>query len=146
MGIEVELQKMIQASPKSVWSLLASPQTWATWWPECDGARTLDSKAVREGSRLQVTIKPGNNMMDLEPEVDLFTEQRTLSFTHRSVLLQATCVFYLHEKKQGTLVVVQAVAEGLQPLLGRLLGRTHLLNIVLESGLRGLKRLAERME
>lgn len=146
MGIEVEQQKMILASPKVVWSLLASPQTWATWWPECDGARTLDGKAVREGSRLQVTFKPGNNMMDLEPEADLFTEHRTLSLTHRSAFLQLTCVFYLHEKSNGTLVVVQAVAEGIHSLVGRLLGRSHLLKISLESGLRGLKRLAERME
>ena len=146
MGIEVELRKMVQASPKSVWSLLASPKAWSTWWPECESASTLDSKALREGSQLRVAIKPGNNLMELEPEVDLFTDERTLSFTHRSALLQCTCVFYLHEKPTGTLVVVQAVSEGLQSFVAKIMGRGHLVQVVLESGLRGLKRLAERME
>lgn len=145
MGIEVELQKMVHASPEAVWSLIASPQTWPSWWQECDSARTADGKAVREGSRLLVAIKPGNRMMQVEPEVDLFTERRTLSLTHRSPLLQTTCSFYLHEKPKGTLVVVQAVSEGIQSTLARFLGRSHLLRVALESGLRGLKRLAERM-
>ncbi|MCG8459107.1 MAG: SRPBCC family protein [Holophagales bacterium] len=146
MGIEVELQKLVLASPKSVWALLASPGAWSTWWKEVEHAVAVDHKALREGSQLHLVIRPGNDQIELRPEVDLFTSERTLSLTHRSAMVQATCVFYLAEKRRGTQVDVHLVYSGPGSWLATLFGRRHLAQITLESGLRGLKRLAERME
>lgn len=147
MGIEVQQSKLVVAPAPTVWSLVASPKAWSTWWRECTSCRTLDGKAVREGSQLEIVIDPGTGAGTYVPVVDLFTDEKALSLTHRGSLVQATLVFYLSVKPggRGTEVRVDLVMDGLGPFFGRFLGRATTARIAVDNGLKGLKRYAERM-
>ncbi|MDA8017490.1 MAG: hypothetical protein MPN21_08580 [Thermoanaerobaculia bacterium] len=145
MGREIDISRNILAPADTVWELLEKPVTWKSWWPECENARILDRGALREGSSIEVTLRPDARTIDLLPTVDLFTMGKTLSLTHRSWALAATASFYLSAKDSGTHVRVQAVVEGLGVLYASLTGNGTLPLQLLDSALRGLKRTAERL-
>lgn len=145
MAREIDLSRTIQAPADTVWELLEKPVTWKSWWTECENARILDRGALREGSSIELTLRPDRRTLDLRPTVDLFTPGKTLSLTHRSWSLAATASFYLSEKSSGTHVRLQAVVEGLGMLFASLTGNGSLPLQVLDSALRGLKRTAERL-
>jgi uncharacterized protein YndB with AHSA1/START domain len=145
MGLEIDVQKNIDAAPATVWELLEKPPTWSTWWTECDHALAQDRRGLREGSQIELVLRPDRRPTTLMPVVELYTEEKTLSLTHRSSMVQATATFYLSSHRHGTRVRVQAVFEGLGILLLRLSGRGGVPLHTLDSALRGLKRVAERM-
>lgn len=145
MAREIDLTRLIQAPPETVWELIEKPVTWKSWWTECENARIVDRGALREGSAIEVSLRPDARAFTLQPTVDLFTFGKTLSLTHRSWSLAATAAFYVSAKSQGTQVRVQAVVEGLAMVLARLTGKGDLPLHVLDSALRGLKRTAERL-
>lgn len=145
MGREIDISRSIVAPIDTVWELVEKPVTWKSWWPECENAQILDRGALREGSSIEVTLKPDYRKYDFRPTVDLFTMGKTLSMTHRSWAVSATVSFYLSEKSSGTHVRLQAVVEGLGMLFAGLTGRGALPQQVLDSALRGLKRTAERL-
>ncbi|MEM8934660.1 MAG: hypothetical protein AAGE94_25925 [Acidobacteriota bacterium] len=93
----------------------------------------------------EIILDPGTGALTFQPEVDLFTDQKTLSLTHRSPFTQATCIYYLSSKRSGTEVRIELVMDGLGPFLGRFLGRRITAQVTVESALRGLKRYSERM-
>lgn len=145
MAREIDLTRIIQAPAETVWELLEKPVTWKSWWSECEHARILDRGALREGTAIEVALRPDSRAITLQPTVDLFTMGKTLSLTHRSWSLAATVAFYLTEKNNGTHVRLQAVVEGLGMIFARLTGNGDLPLHVLDSALRGLKRTAERL-
>lgn len=145
MGKEIDLSRNIQAPVEVVWELLEKPVTWKSWWKECEEARIVDRGALREGSAIEMTLRPDRRRLTLNPTVDLFTFGKTLRLTHRSPGLRTTAAFYVSEKQHGAHVRVQAVAEGLSILFLGLLGNGSLPLQVLDSALRGLKRTAEQL-
>lgn len=145
MGIELDLSKKILAPPGVVWGLLGNPSSWATWWRDCEVARITDHRSAREGARLDLVVKPGQRETSFSPTIDLYTEDRTLSLTHRSGISQATCVWYLNKKPNGTVVRAQLVYEGIGSLFVRLSGRKTLVRLALENQLKDLKKYSERM-
>lgn len=145
MGREIDISRTIVAPIDTVWELVEKPVTWKSWWPECENAQILDRGALREGSSIEVTLKPDYRKYDFRPTVDLFTMGKTLSLTHRSWAVRATVSFYLSEKSSGTHVRLQAVVEGLGMLIAGFTGRGALPQQVFDSALRGLKRTAERL-
>lgn len=145
MGIELDLSKNILAPPDVVWSLLAHPPAWGTWWRDCVSAHTADGRAAREGSTVEVVLKPGEKPSSYKPVIDLFTEHRTLSMTHRSSLSQGTCVWFLNKRPRGTEVRIQLVYEGIGSWWVRLSGRRILIQLAFENQLKDLKKYSERM-
>ena len=145
MGIELDLSKTVLAPPSVVWSLLGEPRSWSTWWRDCVSAQMADGRAPREGSPIQLVLKPGQQESSYEPTIDLYTEDRTLSLTHRSGLSRGTCVWYLNKKRNGTEVRLQLVYEGLGTWWVRLTGRRILVDLAFENQLKDLKKYAERL-
>ncbi len=145
MGIEVEQSKMIRSDPEIIWDLLERPEKWSSWWRECVEARITDDRALREGSRLELVLQPVRLRKTLRPVVDLLTERKTLSLTHRSPFLQTTFAWYLVERPDATVVKVEAVANGLFPFLVTIAQQSGVVRHTVQSHLRALKRAAERM-
>lgn len=145
MGKEIDLSRNIQAPVDVVWELLEKPVTWKSWWKECEEAHIVDRGALREGSAIEISLRPDNRLLTLHPTVDLFTFGKTLRLTHRSLALRATAAFYVSQKQHGAHVRVQAVTEGLSILFLTLVGSGSLPLQVLDSALRGLKRTAEQL-
>ena len=105
-------------------------------------ARTVDDKPLREGSSLEVVLQPRIQKLTFWPVVDLLTENRTLSLTHRSFAIQTTLTWYLAEKPNGTQVDVQAVVNGLLPCVLSVLQQRRIVEFTLKGALRGLKKAA----
>lgn len=145
MGIEIDLSKRILASQEVIWSLLGNPGSWAKWWRDCEVSQVKGGRSAREGSELELVLKPGASAINYHPVIDLYTEERTLSLTHRGGLSQATCVWYLNKSQNGTVVRVQLVYEGPGSLFVRLTGRSALVRLAIENQLKDLKKFAERM-
>lgn len=145
MAIEVEQSVNVATGPESVWRLLADPNSWKSWWPDCVDAHVSDYKVLREGSELVVVVQPQHSKLTFRPTVDLYTEQRTLSLTHRTVFFACTAAWYLQPREDGTRVTVRAVLAGPAAFLLRLLRRDAIVRLTLHSQLRGLKKVAERM-
>lgn len=145
MGIEVEQTKIIRADAEVVWDLLCQPEKWKGWWPECVDARVSDERALAEGSRLELVLRPGTLQLTLRPVVDLLTERKALSLTHHSPTLHTTCAWYLVEKPDATHVKAEVVANGLLPFLVTIAQRSSIVAMTLKRNLLGLKRTAERM-
>ncbi len=145
MGIEVEQTKIIRADPEVVWDFLERPETWKSWWPDCVEARVTDDGTLREGSRLELVVRPVRLALTLNPIVDLFTERKTLSLTHRSTFIQSTAAWYLHEKPDATHVKAELVFNGLFPFFITIAQRSGTVRASLKRNLLGLKRASERM-
>lgn len=145
MAIVVQHSTTIAAESDIVWRLLIDPSTWQTWWSDCLTATSNDLKQLREGSRLEVVVQPRRQKMTFNPEVDLMTEGKTLSLTHRSALVQCTLSWRLHSQPEGTRVTVRGVFTGLAALTMGLFRQDDTARFSLHGNLRGLKKVAERM-
>jgi len=144
MGIEVEETKIVRSDPEVIWELLSKPEGWKGWWPACVEARLAEDPVLRDGSQLEVVLKPATVKMTFHPVVDLFTENKHLSLTHRSAFIQTTAVWYLTPRPDATLVKAEIIFNGLFPFLVTIAQRSSVVRYALQSNLRGLKRHAER--
>lgn len=145
MAIVVEESVNVASAPETIWGLLVNVGAWHTWWPDCVEANTRDYRALREGSELKVLMQPKHQKMSLRPVVDMCTEGRSLSITHRSVMIRTTVVWTLKTGSAGARVSVRGVFAGLLVLLMQVVGQGHLFRFSLHRALRGLKKIAERM-
>ena len=145
MGIDADLSINVRADADVIWGLLVDPSTWSTWWRACIAARSVDGKTLREGSRLEVVLQVKHQKLTFRPEVDLLTENRTLSLTHRSFAVQTTTGWYLAEKSDRTQVNVQTVFNGLLPFFMSVLQQRSTVQMALKGNLQGLRRAAERI-
>ena len=145
MGIDADLSINVRADPDVIWSLLEDPSTWPGWWRSCVAARSVDGKALREGSRLEVVLQVKLQKLTFKPVVDLLTPNRTLSLTQRSFAVQTTTGWYLAEKPDRTEVKVQTVFNGLLPFFMSILQQRSTVQMALKSNLQGLRRAAERI-
>ncbi len=145
MGIDVDLSTGIRADPDVIWGLLETPSTWSTWWRGCITAQALDGRTLREGSRIEVVLQPKLQKFTFKPVVDLMTEHRALSLTHRSLFVQTTTAWYLAEKPDRTMVTVQTVFNGVMPFFMSILQQRSSVQLCLKANLQGLRRGAERI-
>ncbi len=145
MGIDAELSTSIRADPDVIWGLLEDPSGWSTWWRSCVAARVVDGRALREGSEIELVLQPKRQKFTFRPAVDLLTEQRTLSLTHRSLTVQTTTAWYLAEKPDRTQVTVQSVFNGVLPFAMSILQQRSTVQLALKVNLQGLRRAAERI-
>ncbi len=145
MGIDVDLSTGIRADPDVVWGLLEDASSWSTWWRGCITARAFDDRRLREGSQLELVLQPKLQKFTFKPVVDLLTENRALSLTHRSAFLQTTTAWYLVEKPDRTMVTVQSVFNGVMPFLMSILQQRSSVQLCLKGNLQGLRRAAERI-
>ncbi len=145
MGIDAEISTGIRADPDVIWGLLQDPSGWSSWWRSCVAAHTLDQRELREGSEIELVLQPKQQKFTFRPIVDLLTEQRTLSLTHRTSFVQTTTAWYLAEKPDRTQVTVQTVFNGLLPFLMSIFQQRGTVQLVLKTNLQGLRRHAERM-
>ena len=145
MGIDADLSIPVRADPDVIWDLLEDPSTWPGWWRSCVAARSVDGKALREGSRLEVVLQVKLQKLTFKPVVDLLTPNRTLSLTQRSFAVQTTTGWYLAEKPDRTEVKVQTVFNGLLPFVMSILQQRSTVQMALKSNLQGLRRAAERI-
>ncbi len=144
MGIDADLTTNVRADPDVIWTLLLDPAGWNSWWRGCIVARTLDDRSLREGSALEVVLQPKLQKFTFKPIVDLLTENKTLSLTHRSPMVQTTTVWYLAEKPDRTQVNVQTVFNGVLPFFMSILQQRNAVQLALKGNLQGLRRAAER--
>lgn len=146
MALKLEVSKFIAAAPATVWQLLDRPTTWKAWWEDCVEAIATDRKGLREGSQIELVLKPGYRRITFMPVVEIFSENKILSLVQKSGLVDATLTFYLQEDREGcTQVRCQLSFGGPYAILARLLRQTDLIRISHDRILRGLKRMAERM-
>ena len=144
MGIDVDLSTQIRADPEVIWELLVDPSGWNSWWRGCIAARCLDDRTLREGSELEVVLQPKLQKFTFRPFVDLLTENRTFSLTHRSIFVQTTTTWYLAEKPDRVQVNVQTVFNGILPFVMSILQQRSSVQLCLKGNLQGLRRAAER--
>ncbi|MCP3964077.1 MAG: hypothetical protein GY719_40110 [bacterium] len=144
MGIDADLSISVRADPEIIWGLLVDPSTWEGWWRGCVAARSTDGRTLREGSELEVVLQPKLQKFTFKPIVDLMTENRTLSLTHRSPIVQTTTVWYLAEKPDRTQVDLQTVFNGVLPFLMSILQQRRSVQLIMKKNLQGLRRVAER--
>ena len=145
MGIDADLSAGIRADPDVIWGLLVDASSWSTWWRACVSAESMDGKELREESDLEVVLQPKLQKFTFRPVVDLLTENRTLSLTQRSLLVQTTTAWYLAEKPDRTQVTVQTVFNGVLPFLMSIAQQRGTVQLCLKSNLQGLRRAAERL-
>ena len=144
MGIDADLSTNVRADPDVIWALLLDPAGWNSWWRGCIVARALDDRSLREGSLLEVVLQPKLQKFTFKPIVDLMTENKTFSLTHRSPMVQTTTVWYLAEKPDRTQVTVQTVFNGVLPFLMSVFQQRSAVQLALKGNLQGLRRAAER--
>lgn len=144
MGIDVDLSTNVRADPEVIWGMLEDPSSWKTWWRGCIEARSLDDRTLREGSEIEIVLQPKLQKFTFRPVVDLLTENRSLSLTHRSPLVQTTTAWYLVEKPDRTQVSVQSVFNGILPFFMSVMQQRSAVQLALKGNLQGLRRVAER--
>jgi len=135
----------IATEPQIVWGLLVNPSAWQTWWADCVTASSGDQRQLQEGSKLELVVQPRQRKMTFHPEVDLLTEGKELSLTHRSALVQCTWSWRLQAQPAGTRVTLRGVFTGFAILTMGWLGQNDTARFSLHANLRGLKKIAERM-
>ena len=146
MALKLEGFKNIAAAPATVWQLLDRPTTWKAWWEDCVEAIAVDRKGLREGSRIELVLKPSYRRLVFFPVVELYTENKILSLVYRTALVDAALTFYLQEDKDGcTQVRCQLKFGGVYGIFLRLLRQGDTIRFSHDRCLRGLKRMAERM-
>jgi Polyketide cyclase / dehydrase and lipid transport len=145
MGIEIEQSKVIRADPEVVWDFLVRTETWKSWWPDCVEAARADDRRLEEGTRLELVLQPRITKLTLRPVVDLFTEGKTLSLTHRSALIQTTAAWYISERPDATVVKGELVFNGFLPFVITVSQQSSAVRACFQRNLAGLKKAAERM-
>ena len=93
---------------------------------------------------LEVVLQPKLQKFTFKPFVDLMTENKTLSLTHRSPMVQTTTAWYLAEKPDRTEINVQSVFNGVLPFLMSIFQQRNSVQLALKGNLQGLRRAAER--
>lgn len=145
MGIELEQTKIIRADPELIWDFLVRTETWKSWWPDCVEAASEDERRLDEGSRIELVLQPRVAKLTLRPTVDLLTEGKTLSLTHRSPLIQTTAAWYLSERPDATVVRGELVFNGIVPFLITIGQQSSAVRACFQRNLNGLKKAAERL-
>lgn len=145
MAIVVEHSTNIASAPETVWGLLINVSSWHTWWKDCVEANTADFKMIHEGSEISMVMQPKHQKMTFQPVVDLCTEGKVLSLTHRSLTIQSTVVWTLKSGPTGARIHIRGVFAGVSVFFMRLLRQDDIFHFSLHGNLRGLKRMAERM-
>lgn len=146
MALKLEIFKTVAAAPATVWQLLDRPTTWKAWWEDCVEAIAVDRKGLKEGSRIELVLKPSYRRVSFMPMVDLYTENKMFSLVEKTATIDATLTFFLQEDRDGsTQVRSQLIFGGPYALLLRLLGQSDTIRFSHDRCVRGLKRMAERM-
>ncbi|MEM8961653.1 MAG: SRPBCC family protein [Acidobacteriota bacterium] len=145
MGFELDHSVNVAAPADIVWRLLIDPSSWSGWWRDCLDAQSRDLRNLREGSELSLTVQPKHMRMTFEPRVDLMIEQKTLSMSHRSALVQASLSWYLGASEMGTRVQARVVFAGLWSNVMGLTRQKDAVHFAVHSNLRDLKKVAERL-
>ena len=106
--------------------------------------KTQDGRLLHEGSELELVVRPRHMKMTLRPVVDLCTEGKTLSLTHRSAGIHSTCVWQLTDRPEGVRLSAEIVFNGLVPFLITIAQQSSVVRLSLNNNLNGLNRAAER--
>ncbi len=146
MALKLEITRNISAAPETVWQLLDRPTSWKAWWEDCVEAIALDRKGLKEGSRLELVLRPSYRRLSFFPVVDLFTENKTLCLIYKTIFVDASLTFYLQVDRDGsTQLRSQLSFGGPYAMILRLFGQGDLIRLSHDRCIRGLKRMAERM-
>jgi hypothetical protein len=146
LALKVEVSKNVMAAPATVWQLLDRPTSWKAWWDDCVEAIAVDRKGLKEGSTIELVLRPSYRRMSFFPVVDVYTENKILSLACKTALVDATLTFLLQPDREGcTQLRCQLSYGGVYGLLARLTGQADLVRLCHDRCVRGLKRMAERM-
>lgn len=146
MALKLEVSKNVSAAPATVWQLLDRPTTWKAWWEDCVEAIAVDRKGLKEGSRIELVLKPSYRRVSFFPRVDLYSENKIFSLVEKTALTDATLTFFLQEDRDGsTQLRSQLSFGGPYAMMLRLLGGGDTIRFSHDRCVRGLKRMAERM-
>lgn len=141
----VEARQHVAADPARVFALLAEPRGWKRWWPAVGEARTLDGKALREGSRCELTLQMGMLSATLRPRVTLFAEGRGLAWEGRWLGAPLRQEWFVEARPEGTRVVARGRFAGPGGALLRLLRLDRRWQAMLAEQLRALRRAGESL-
>ena len=144
MGIEAEFSRRIYADPDTIWEQLGDLTTWPTWWQDCVAARTLDNLSLREGSQVELLLRPRTLQMTFKPVVDLYTDRRILSLTHQSAMVHSTFSWQLVEKGEYVQTTATLVFNGVLPFFITIAQQASNVRTSVNSAVKGLKRIAEQ--
>jgi uncharacterized protein YndB with AHSA1/START domain len=145
MPSTVETHERIAAAPAQVFALLAEPRAWKRWWPAVGDARTLDGKALREGSRCEITFQMGLLTATLRPRVTLFADGRSLVWEGRWFGVPLRQEWFVEPRPEGTRVVARARFTGPGAPLLHLARLDRRWQGMLAEQLRALRRTAESL-
>ncbi len=144
MPLVIDESIAIAAPPEAVWRLLEDPASWKAWWPACVEARTVDRRAIRDGSVLELALRPSWMTLKFKPRVEAATPGKHLIWVGQGGGVTGRHAFYLDRRPDGTLVRQQETFSGPGVLVMRLLGQVEATRRMFRDNLKGLKRLAER--
>ena len=146
MALKLEVFKTVSAAPATVWQLLDRPTTWKAWWEDCVEAIAVDRKGLKEGSRIELVLKPSYRTITFVPTVERYSEKKNLTLVVQSHLFDASLSFLLQEDRDGSTQVRSLLSfGGPGAMLLRLLGQGDTIRFTHDRCVRGLKRMAERM-
>jgi hypothetical protein len=143
--VVVEAQQNVAAAAAQVFALLAEPRGWKRWWPAVGDARTLDGKALREGSRCELTLQMGILSATLRPRVTLFAEGKGLAWEGRWLGVPLRQEWFVESRPEGTRVVARGRFAGPGGFLLRLFRLDRRWLAMLAEQLRALRRTAESL-
>jgi len=143
--VVVEARQNVAAAAPQVFALLAEPRGWKRWWPAVGDARTLDGKALREGSRCELTLQMGMLSATLRPRVTLFAEGKGLAWEGRWLGVPLRQEWFVESRPEGTRVVARGRFAGPGGLLLRLFRLDRRWLAMLAEQLRALRRTAESL-
>lgn len=144
MAFAVDESIAVATPPEQIWRLLEEPATWSTWWPACREARTADRRALHDGSRFELTLRPSWMTLRFHSLVGAATPARYLHWEGHAPGVVVRHSYYLERRPDGAQVRLQVTLGGPGALALRLLGQTSALQRSLRESLKGAKRLAER--
>ena len=144
MPLAIDESIVVAASPEAVWRLLEDPSTWSTWWPACVEARTVDRRLIRDGSSLELALRPSFLTLRFRAGVEAATPGRHLIWVGRGGGVTARHAFYLSRRPDGTQVRQHETFTGPGLAVMRLCGQVAATRRMIRESLTGLKRLAER--
>jgi len=132
------------APAEALWKHLENPWTWPQWWPACREARTGDRKALREGGRLHLVLRPSWLTLTFDPVIEVLRPGRALIWTGTGGGVRGRHAFYLEARANGTLVRQREDFSGPGLALFLLLGQAPATRRMFRDSLKGLRRCAER--